>query len=71
MNSETKRLAIIATICFFPIAIVGWLTNQSSPAKAQILFRLSICIFLLVLSLLGAYAVIGGGKVVEALGTFY
>jgi uncharacterized membrane protein len=71
MNSETQRLAIIATICFFPTAIVGWALNRNSPEVAARLFRWSVFIFLVILGAAGFYAVTSGEKVVEALGTFY
>ncbi len=71
MNSETQRLAVVATICFFPTAIAGWLMNKKKPETALKLFRVSILIFLVIVSFLGVIAVTGGGKIVEALGTFY
>ena len=71
MNSETKRLAIIATIFFFPTAIAGWLLYDKSSALALRLFRISIYITVLYLCALGAYAVTRGSTIVEALGTFF
>jgi hypothetical protein len=71
MSSETKQLAIIATVFFFPTAIVGWMLYPKSADTAIKILRLSIYISLLYLCCLGAYAVTEGSKIVEALATFF
>ncbi len=71
MNSETKRLAIIATIFFFPTAIAGWLLYEKSSDRALQFFRASIYIAAFYLCVLGTIAVTMGGNIVEALGTFF
>jgi len=71
MNSDTKRLAIVATIFFFPTAIAGWVLYNKSSSRAIKLFRISIYIAVFYLCCLGAYAVTRGNTVVEALGTFF
>ena len=71
MSSETKRLGIIATICFFPTAIAGWNALKKSEAQAAKFFRISIYIFLGLVLAVGLVVVIEGGRLIKPMGSFF
>jgi len=71
MNNETKRLAIVATICFFPAAIAGWLFYPKSEQTALRFFRLSIYIFVIAVMLAGLVVVTKGGALIKPMGSFF
>jgi len=71
MSEEIKRLAIIATCCFFPTALLGFFFYKNNEAKAVFLFRLSIYVFLFLLSVAGVYIVKEGGGVIPPMGSFF
>jgi hypothetical protein len=58
MSPETKRLAIIATICFFPAALVGWWFYPKSEK-------------LVVIFLAGIIVVIKGAQIIKPMGSFF
>ena len=71
MNGETKRLAIIATIFFFPTALAGWWFYGKSEKLSLPFFRLGIYIFLSVLLVIGVVVVTKGGQIVKPMGSFF
>ncbi len=71
MNSETKRLAAIAMVCFFPTALAGLYMEKKSQQRAVFLFNLSICLFLFMLSIAGVLVVTYGGRWIEVIGAFF
>ena len=71
MNNETKRLAAVAMVCFFPTASAGLFIQKKSPEQAVFLFRLSIYFFLSLLSIAGFMVVIYGGRWIEVIGAFF
>ena len=71
MSPETKRLAIIATICFFPAALVGWWFYPKSEKLALSLFRCSINLILVVIFLAGIIVVIKGAQIIKPMGSFF
>jgi cytochrome b561 len=71
MSAETKRLAIVATIFFFPTALAGWWFYPKSEKTALTFFRLSIYLFLGVILLTGVLVVVKGGQIVKPMGSFF
>jgi hypothetical protein len=71
MSDETKRLAIVATIFFFPTALAGWWFYSKSEKLSLTLFRLSIYIFLAAVLVAGVIVVTKGGQIVKPLGSFF
>jgi hypothetical protein len=71
MNGETKRLAIIATIFFFPTALAGWWFYGKSEKISLIFFRLSIYIFLTMILITGVTVILNGGKLIKPMGSFF
>jgi hypothetical protein len=71
MNPETKRLAIVATFCFFPIALVGWMLYGKSEKQAMYFFRASVYLMLLVVMMAGVVVVTKGGQLIKPMGSFF
>jgi hypothetical protein len=71
MNTETKRLAIIASCLFFPTGLAGVWMYKNSVKTSIFLFRLSIYIFLFLLCIVGILAVVYGGAFISILQSFY
>ncbi len=70
MNNETKRLAIVATFCFFPLALIGFWVRKDSETSSLKLFRASIYTFLLCATCAGTYIMLKGGAVIKILQAF-
>ena len=71
MSSETKRLAIVATIFFFPTALAGWWFYGKSEKLSLTFFRASIYIFLAAILVVGTLVVTKGGQMVKPMGSFF
>jgi hypothetical protein len=71
MSDETKRLAVIATFCFFPTALVGWWLYGKSEKTSLTLFRSSIYIFVIVVILAGLVVITKGGAIIKPMGSFF
>jgi hypothetical protein len=71
MNPETKRLAIVATLCFFPTALVGWMLYAKSEKQAMYFFRFSVYLLLLVVMVAGIVVVTKGGQLIKPMGSFF
>ena len=71
MDKGTKQLAIIATLLFFPTAVVGWAIYNSNPARALLFFQLSIYCFLFASCLAAFIIYTQGGKLIPVIGSFY
>jgi hypothetical protein len=71
MNSELKRLSIVATCCFFPGGLLGLWLYKKSPSQAVIAFRWSIYTFMLIVCAMGLFTVIKAGSFIPVLGSFY
>jgi len=71
MSREERQLAIVATICFFPTALVGWLLYSNYSQQAMKFFRLSVFIFLFILLVAGIIVVVEGGKLIKPMGSFF
>ena len=71
MKQETKRLAIVATIFFFPTALMGWWFNSRDEKLSLTFFRLSIYIFLGAVLFAGIVVVTKGGQIIKPMGSFF
>jgi hypothetical protein len=71
MSSETKRLAVVATIFFFPTALAGWWLYGRSEKLSLLFFRLSIYLFLAVVLFAGIVVVTKGGQIIKPMGSFF
>ena len=71
MQTSLKRLAIVAFICFFPLAIIGMIQPRSSPQVAIKLYYASVYIFIIFLGFLAFYTYFEGGNFIKPIGTFY
>jgi heme A synthase len=71
MNGETRRLAILATIFFFPTALMGWWYSGKSEKLSALFFRISIYLFLAAVLLVGVIVVTKGGQIIKPMGSFF
>ena len=71
MKPDAKRLAIVATVFFFPTAILGWWFNNKSEKLSLMFFRISIYLFLAAVLLTGIVVVTKGGQVIKPMGSFF
>jgi cytochrome b561 len=71
MNPEAKRLAIIATFCFFPTALAGWWLYPQSEKRALKLFRFSIYVTMTIVMIAGLVVVTKGGLLIKPMGSFF
>ena len=71
MNAETKRLAIIATVCFFPTALVGWLLLNKDESRAVNYFKFSIGAIMTLVLIAGIVVVLKGGQIIKPMGSFF
>ncbi len=71
MNSETKRLAVVATFCFFPLALAGWWLYPKSEETALKLFRSGIYIFVFAIMVAGMVVITKGGAIIKQMGSFF
>ncbi len=71
MKEEARRLAIVATILFFPTALIGWWFNGKSEKLSLNFFRISIYIFLSAVLLAGIIVVTKGGQIIKPMGSFF
>ena len=71
MNADTKRLAIIATFCFFPTALVGWFLYDKSENRALNYFRFSIGVMMALVLITGITVVLKGGQIIKPMGSFF
>ena len=71
MNREIRQLAVIASICFFPTALAGWLVYGKSEGLAIRLFRASIFVFLFTVLVVGIVVVLQGGRLIKPMGSFF
>ncbi len=71
MSKGLKYLAAIAIFCFFPTGLAGVLVYHKSEARALMLFRISIYMFLAITTVAGIYVVLQGGNLIKILGSFF
>jgi hypothetical protein len=67
----TRRISIVAMVCFFPLAIVGLMREKTNPQSAIRLYQWSIMIMAIFLFFLAFYTYDRGGNFVKPMGTFY
>jgi hypothetical protein len=71
MQTSVRRLAVVAFICFFPLAIVGLIKERTSTRDAIKLYQISIMICVVFFVLLAFYTYLKGGNFIKPMGTFY
>jgi membrane-bound acyltransferase YfiQ involved in biofilm formation len=65
MQTSVRRLAVVAFICFFPLAIVGLIKERTSTRDAIKLYQISIMICVVF------FVLLKGGNFIKPMGTFY